>query len=210
MSILTLAPSCVSTSSSERPTCSVTRPCTHNFCSSATHTSMSTSLPLRAERVGDAAVNSEESRRLCAASPVESACSRWAGCERLAVAVASIMGVELSRVKVFFRDVLRFGLVSAAIVLSPSTETMAFDGRSVRPGDASPFDRDGLFFDMDGRLAGLCDGGGCTGAGGGGAGTDAALYLVPHSQQNFASGSFFVPHSGAGQKLIGGEGSACK
>jgi len=89
---------------------------------------------------------------------------------------------------------------------------MAFKGRSVRPGDASPFDRDGLFFDMDGRRAGLRDGGGCTGAGGGGAGTDAALYLVPLSQQNFASDSFFVPHSGAGQNIraVGGELCLCK
>jgi len=88
---------------------------------------------------------------------------------------------------------------------------MAFKGRSVRPGDASPFDRDGLFFDMDGRRAGL-RGGGCTGAGGGGAGTDAALYLVPLSQQNFASDSFFVPHSGAGQNIraVGGELCLCK
>ena len=97
--------------------------------------------------------------------------------------------------------------MSAAIVLPPATATVAFEGRFMKPG--SPGD-DGSFFTRDGRFAGL-GGGSCPGGGGGagGAGTGAALaalYLAPHSTQNFAPDSFFVLHSL--QKLIRAAGGS--
>ena len=85
-------------------------------------------------------------------------------------------------------------------MLSPSTETMTFEGRSVRPGDVA-FGSDGRFLDKECRLTGLCRGGG-GGGGAGAAGTDAALYLVPLSQLKLVSDSCFVTHSGAGIELI--------
>ena len=78
---------------------------------------------------------------------------------------------------------------------------MTFEGRSVRPGDVA-FGSDGRFLDKEGRLTGLCRGGGGGGGGAGAAGTDAALYLVPLSQLKLVSDSCFVTHSGAGIELI--------
>jgi hypothetical protein len=76
---------------------------------------------------------------------------------------------------------------------------MTFEGRAVRPGDVA-FGSDGRFLDKEGRLTGLCRGGG--GGGAGAAGADAALYLVPLSQLSLVSDSCFVTHSGAGNELI--------
>ena len=85
---------------------------------------------------------------------------------------------------------------------------MTFEGRSVRPGDVA-FGSDGRFLDKEGRLTGLCRGGG-GGGGAGAAGTDAALYLVPLSQLKLVSDSCFVTLPGAGNKLIWGGGETLR
>jgi len=81
---------------------------------------------------------------------------------------------------------------------------MTFEGRSVRPGDVA-FGSDGRFLDKEGRLTGLCRGGG---GGAGAAGTDAALYLVPLSQLKLVCDSCFGTLPGAGIKLMWGGGEA--